>query len=79
MPNAIKLLYLSEGFLVAIEHSADDHCGTERWKIVEDLRPHLDSLVKELGRMPTNSELCLRKCGALVFDTVKLVLPHLPC
>lgn len=50
---------------MAKERSADDHRGTQRWKIVEDLRPHLDSLVEELGRMPTNSELRLRKCGAL--------------
>lgn len=50
---------------MAKERSADDHRGTQRWKIAEDLRSHLDSLVEELGRMPTNSELRLRKCGAL--------------
>ncbi len=37
-----------------------------RWKTIEDLRPHLDPIVEELGRMPTQDELKMRGCGYLI-------------
>lgn len=37
-----------------------------KWQKIEDLRPHLDPLVEELGRMPSQVELKERGRGYLV-------------
>ncbi len=40
--------------------------ATPRWKTVDDLRPFLDPVVAELGRMPTQDELRERGRGFLI-------------
>ncbi|MDP9358965.1 MAG: hypothetical protein M3R02_27540 [Chloroflexota bacterium] len=47
-----------------------------RWKTVEDLRPHLDPIVEELGRMPTQDELKERGLGYLIDAVQKFGRQH---